>query len=239
MSDGMDSAFEKKVTIRTPIGEIVEEGDAALLSDHATEFMIRHLDIASASTVAEAGCGSGVLCIFASRAGAAKVYGTDIDEKALDTARRNAENNGARNIVFLHGSLLEPIAEKLDAVIALLPHKPAPRPFNHRYYGGVDGTDLLMAVIAQSAEKLRKGGRLYLYLNSIANPKKVLSVFREKFEVSMLAEKKRRFTQAEFDGLTKGMFQHMLALRQEGKCDFEEDAEGLFFIARIYAGRLR
>ncbi len=220
----------------TSHGAIFENAPPHLLSDHATRFMISNLDLKNEMVVAEAGCGSGVLCIFAAKCGASKVYGTDIDEDALSCARENAKLNGAANIEFINGSLLEPVPGDLDAVIALLPHKPAPRAFSVRYYGGSDGSDLLLAVIRQSAEKLKLGGRLYLYLNSIANPAKVLDEFSRDFSVSMLAEKKRYFTVEEFDSLTPGMFDYLLAQKSKGEAEFHEDAQGLFFWARIYSG---
>ena len=225
--------------IITPFGTIAEYAPSPLLSDHATEFMLRHMEIRPGAVVAEAGCGSGIMCVFASKAGASRVYGTDIDDQSLAVARENAMRNCAENISFLHGSLLEPVLDGLDTVIALLPHKPAPRPFNHRYYGGDDGTDLLLECIRQSAEKLVRGGSLYLYLNSIANPRRTLAVFGEKFEVGLVAEKKRRFTKEEFDGLTEGMFAYLEKMRSEGKAEFHKDAGGLFFTAGIYLGKRR
>jgi 16S rRNA G1207 methylase RsmC len=225
--------------IATPFGTIVECALASILSDHATEFMLKHLEITAGSAVAEVGCGSGVICIFASKAGAARVYGTDIDAAAISIALDNAAKNRAENVSFLYGSLLEPVPRGLDTIIALLPHKPAPRPFNPRYYGGQDGTDLLLPCIEQSAEKLVQGGSLYLYLNSIANPRRTLSAFRENFDVQLLADKKRYFSKDEFDSLTEGMFAHLLRMKSEGKAEFYEDERGFLFTAGIYLGTKR
>lgn len=222
--------------IVTAFGIIAESAPAHLLSDHATDFMLANICIKKGSVVAEPGCGSGIMCVFASKAGASQIYDTDIDEEALAVAKENASFNSAENISFLHGSLLEPVPAGLETVMALLPHKPAPRPFNHRYYGGDDGTDLLIGCIRQSADRLVKGGKLYLYLNSIANPRRTLSVFGEAFDVQLIAEKKRRFTKEEFDGLTEGMFEYLKKMKADGKSEFYEDAEGLYFNAGIYLG---
>lgn len=172
----------------TPYGIIEEQGPAALLADHATEFTLRHLSVEPGSQVAEPGCGTGVLSLCAALAGAALVTGTDVDPEALDAARLNAQRNRLANARFLCGSLLEPVAAGLHLVIALLPHKPAPRAVNLRYYGGVDGTDLLLATIRQSAERLVPGGRLLLYVNSIANPARVQDEFGRCFDVRVLGE---------------------------------------------------
>jgi len=223
----------------TPCGTIEEQGPPALLADHATEFTLRHLSVEPGSQVAEPGCGTGVLSLYAALAGAARVTGTDVDPAALEAARLNAQRNRLANVRFIQGSLLEPVPSGLELVVALLPHKPAPRAFNHRYYGGLDGTDLLLATIRQSAERLIAGGRLVLYVNSIANPARVRAAFERGFEVRLLGEKRRHFTQTEFDGLTPGMFAHLVRQRDLGQAEFESDEEGLYFMARIYEGRRR
>ena len=220
-------------------GRIAERGPAALLADHATRFLLDHLAIEPGSRVAEPGCGTGVLSIFAALAGAASVVGTDIDPLAIAAARHNAELNAVSNIAFVRGSLLDPVRPGLDLVVALLPHKPAPRPFNHRYYGGPDGTDLLLAVIRQAADRLRPGGRLLLYVNSIANPRRVAHEFARTFDARPLAEKRRDFTREEFDDLTPGMFAHLEAQRARGEAEFGSDASGLYFTARLCEGRRR
>ncbi|MDO8785204.1 MAG: HemK/PrmC family methyltransferase, partial [Syntrophales bacterium] len=54
--------------------------------------------------------GSGCLALaIAKHFPDAEVYGTDISKGAIKYAKENAELNGIRNVVFLHGSLFEPI----------------------------------------------------------------------------------------------------------------------------------
>lgn len=50
----------------------------------------------------------------------------------------------------------------------------------------------------------------------------------------LLAEKRRDFTQEEFDGLTTGMFAHLEAQRARGEAEFGRDEKGLYFMARLY-----
>lgn len=229
----------RRVTVATPRGEIVEWGPEAILSDHATRFMIDHMAVPPGARVAEAGCGTGVLSIYAALAGASQVTGTDIDDEALEAARLNGRINGAEHIRFLKGSLLDPVPGPLDLVLALLPHKPAPRSFNRRYYGGEEGIDLLLPAVSQAAERLVQGGVLYLYLNSIANEARVMDHFTRFFHVSLVAEKRRPFTGEEFDGLVPGMMEHLRGLKARGLSAFWEDEKGLYFMARIYEGRRR
>ena len=64
-------------------------------------------------------CGAGTIGIFCAHA-AKKVYGIEINESAVDNARRNAELNSIKNIEFLAGDVakvLPAIREKPDVVI--------------------------------------------------------------------------------------------------------------------------
>lgn len=221
-------------------GPLREAGPPALRADHATAFTLAHLEVPPGATVAEPGCGTGVLAIAAARAGAARVVGTDLDPAALAAAHANAAANGVRRrVLFCHGDLLAPVAGPLDLIVALLPHKPAPRPIARRYHGGPDGTDLLRRAIAQAAERLVQGGILLLYVNSISNPRRVATTLAPAFTVSLCAEKRRPFTAAEFEALTPGMFAHLVAQRRRGEAEFWEDAAGPWFLARLWRARRR
>jgi len=220
----------------TRCGRLVERGPPALLADHATSFILQHLTVRRGDRVAEPGCGTGVLSLYAGLAGAHSVVGTDVDSDALAAARQNAVLNGIANVSFVQGSLLQPVGAGLDLVVANLPHKPAPRPFDPRYYGGADGTDLLRAVIRQAAERLVAGGRLVLYVNSVANPDRVAGQLTRDFDVHLVAEKRRHFTRQEWDSLTPGMFAHLEARKACGEADFRCDGQGLYFLARLYEG---
>ena len=223
-----------EAVVDTPCGRIKEFGPGASLSDHATRFMIDHILVPEGGRAAEAGCGTGVLSIYMAMAGARTVVGTDIDVASLKAARHNAVVNNVGNVEFMEGGLLEPVPGPLDLAVALLPHKPAPRPFNPRYYGGPDGTDLLLPLIDQAAQRIVPGGYLYLYLNSIANPRRVLAALDAWFRVRPAGEKRRYFTRDEFDALTPGMFDYLCDLRKRGMAEFQEDGSGPYFMARVY-----
>ncbi len=67
------------------------------------------------ATVLDYGCGSGILAIAASRLGAGRVAGVDIDDKAVDAARDNAERNHVS--IELHVSAT-PLTDRFDLVVA-------------------------------------------------------------------------------------------------------------------------
>lgn len=70
--------------------------------------------------VLDCGCGTGILGIVASRLGADRVLGYDIDEWSADNAKHNATLNGVGNMSVLLGdaSVLAGVDDKFDIVIA-------------------------------------------------------------------------------------------------------------------------
>src|SRR5438132_13884980 len=70
-------------------------------------------------TVIDVGSGSGVLSFVAARLGAGKVFGTEINPRAVEMARRNAALLGiGKTVSFREGSLFEPVEGiRADVVI--------------------------------------------------------------------------------------------------------------------------
>ena len=87
-----------------------------------TRMMLRRLLGMSlkGKTVLDCGCGTGILGIAASRLGAERVLGYDIDEWSADNARHNAALNGVENMDVMLGdaSVLGGVADRFDIVIA-------------------------------------------------------------------------------------------------------------------------
>ena len=68
------------------------------------------LVVNAGDTVMDIGSGSGILSFVAAKLGARKVYGTELNERAVGVATRNAELLGVNDRVeFRHGSLFEPL----------------------------------------------------------------------------------------------------------------------------------
>lgn len=78
-------------------------------------------NIKEGDSVIDVGTGSGILMIAADRLGASEVYGTDIDELAVEAAKENLELNGIseeRAKVYL-GNLVSVVnGKKFDVVVA-------------------------------------------------------------------------------------------------------------------------
>ena len=99
-------------------------------------------------SVADVGCGSGILAIAAARLGAAEVVATDIDPAAVEATRENAEANGVAAVVTAQtvgtqGS--RPLADRrFDLVVANI------------------YSDTLVAMAAELAGALSPGGHVVL-----------------------------------------------------------------------------
>lgn len=71
-------------------------------------------------TVLDVGCGTGILCLFAAKAGAAKVIGVDMSEIAL-TARQIVKDNGYEDTISIVKGKIEEVdigVEKVDIIIS-------------------------------------------------------------------------------------------------------------------------
>lgn len=70
------------------------------------------------SDVFDIGCGSGILSIAASKLGAGKVTGVDIDEVAVKASMENINISRVDNVEVIHGNLLDVIKDRADIIVA-------------------------------------------------------------------------------------------------------------------------
>jgi release factor glutamine methyltransferase len=136
--------------------------------------------------IADVGTGSGCIAIaLAKELPGAKFCATDISQKALVVARRNAARHSvADRIDFVESNLLEPliISPRLfDAIVtnppyvgrreaATLPREVREHEPEVALYGGEEGYELYAALIAQAAQHLKPGGILVLELGHNSLP---------------------------------------------------------------------
>lgn len=124
--------------------------------------------------VVDVGTGSGCVAIAMSRHLApSTLLATDISLAALEIARVNAQNLAQQPVHFVQSDLLAPLAGPFDLVLANLPYIADDEwtivDDGVKWYepsvalsGGVDGLDLLRALLRQAALKLRPGGAIFL-----------------------------------------------------------------------------
>ena len=132
-------------------------------SESMIELLKHSITHDASCTIADIGTGSGALAITAKlELPSASVFATDIDERCLEIAQKNAVKLEA-DITFLHGDLLSPLphinstGHKL-VVLANLPYVPEQYPINtaasHEpalaLFSGKDGLDHYARLFAQA-----------------------------------------------------------------------------------------
>ena len=150
----------------------------------------------------EIGTGTGFIAIGAAFSGM-EVYATDISDRALRCAKRNADMNGA-DVELIRADLFSGIKGKFDVIAFNPPYLPE----SGVDYGEIKraleseegGSALLKRFLSQVMDHLNEGGRAYFVLSSHTHIsefelKKAVkisegSLFFEKLYVFMLSHKK-------------------------------------------------
>jgi release factor glutamine methyltransferase len=150
-------------------------------------------------TVIDVGSGSGILAFVAARLGAARVYGTELNPRAVHVARRNTELlRLGRTVDIRHGSLFEPVQDVVaDVVIGDVSGVPDDFAeqtdwFPGGYSGGPTGAELPIAMLEGACSHLRPGGRLYLPTGSIQDEGTILRAARRLFGENRIRELRER-----------------------------------------------
>lgn len=81
-----------------------------------TQMMLAALEdyLQPGQTVADLGCGSGILSIAAARLGARHALALDIDAQAVESARQNAQRNGLADRIQVERGSLERLLEEVE-----------------------------------------------------------------------------------------------------------------------------
>lgn len=132
-------------------------------------------------TLVDVGTGSGCIGIsLATELPDTNVFATDVSAEALTIARDNARQHDA-TITFLQGSLLEPLEQRVDAIVANLPYitdaemetlQPSVKQFEPSLAlrGGANGLDLVRDLLEQAQTKLNSGGAIFLEIGYRQGP---------------------------------------------------------------------
>lgn len=182
-----------------------------------TELLADNIKIKKNSVVADIGTGCGILAILASKLGAKRVYAVDIDGDCRKPIEINSKANNIKNIIFLQGSMLKPLKEKADVIIANLPQMPSNKKIDVHRHGSTDGTKYNMELVKNAPKYLRKNGILFFSVMSISNPVKILKSLEKKFYISIMAAKEKEFDKKRFDKLSKGLSSYIFELNKENK----------------------
>ena len=143
-------------------GVLIPRPETELLVDHAKDIIEKN----SFKKIAEIGTGSGIISVMLSLLlPNIKIIATDINKKALDIAKINAEKfNVRKNITFIHTTYLDSINQNFDMIISNPPYiandfeidlslKFEPK---EALFGGENGDEILKDIIDLSIKKEAK-----------------------------------------------------------------------------------
>jgi release factor glutamine methyltransferase len=166
-------------------GLVIEVGPGVLIPRPETEFMLQEAvkvvtrktlpDNDQSLRILDLCTGSGCLALaLAKTFPRAEVIGTDISEKALAYARRNAGINRVRNVTFMKGDLFRPVADMIfDIIVSNPPYirksdierlQPEIRGWEplEALDGGEDGLGFYWEILSSSREYLDREGAIIL-----------------------------------------------------------------------------
>ncbi|MHA1589366.1 MAG: HemK2/MTQ2 family protein methyltransferase [Candidatus Njordarchaeales archaeon] len=136
--------------------------------------------------IIEIGVGTGAIAVLLAKKGAI-VYGTDISEKAIECAYRNAiKNNVSLNLAV--GNFFGPFSNlRFDMVLFNPPYLPSDeydyllKPYEKlALIGGKYGYEITLEFIRQSRNKLRLGGKILIVISTLTKPEKIINYARSR-----------------------------------------------------------
>ena len=127
----------------------------------------------------DVGCGYGVIGISL-----AKIFNTqttmlDVNERALDLAKRNATNNGVSEIMIIESNGFEKIKEKYDVIVTNPPIRA--------------GKEVIYKMYDDAKEHLNDGGVFYLVINKKHGAPTTIKHLEGLFENIEIIDKKAGF----------------------------------------------
>ncbi|MCL5108913.1 MAG: peptide chain release factor N(5)-glutamine methyltransferase [Chloroflexi bacterium] len=189
---GLDFYVDRRVLIPRPETELLVAETLAW----ARRFAERESSLPS---LVDVGTGSGAIAVaLAAQLPGARLYAVDLSTAALAVARRNAVRHGvAERIVLLPGSLLQPLPEAVDLIVANLPYvseaemaQLAANVARHEprsaLAGGPEGLDLIRHLLAEAPAQLRPGGAIFLEIGA-AQGESALNLARASFPAAAVA----------------------------------------------------
>jgi len=153
--------------------------------------------------VLDMGTGTGVIAIYCAKR-KARVVASDICQKALECARRNAALNGVR-IEFVESNLFSNIKGCFDIIIFNPPYLPfdgVHDESDHLVIGGYSGGELIVEFLRDAKSHLSPNAVIYIVLSSLGS-NRVLGAMKKYYRFSLVLKQRFFFEKIETYKLTR------------------------------------
>ncbi|MCD6412561.1 MAG: peptide chain release factor N(5)-glutamine methyltransferase [Elusimicrobia bacterium] len=148
-----------------------EISEGIFIPRNATEILVGEVlkEVEDAFRLADVGCGSGVIGIVLAKMKKLEVFATDIDERAVELTKKNADRLGVL-VEAVRGDLFEKLSGKFDIIVSNPPYvsegdvlpEEVLRENEISLFSGGEGLDCIRRIVAESGEYLKSGGFLFL-----------------------------------------------------------------------------
>lgn len=174
-----------------PSIDIAEDPEVYPPSDDSI-LLVESLDVVPREKVLEVGCGSGVVSIHCAKNGC-YVTAVDVNPRAVELARRNAEANGT-DIRVLESDVYGNVDGVFDTIVFNLPYLPVDEEglLAKAWSGGPDGLGPLPRLLEGAPDHLVPDGRVVVVVSSLTEPR-ALEEALEGYEVRTIGEQRLFF----------------------------------------------
>lgn len=174
-----------------PSINIAEDPEVYPPSDDSI-LLIESLDVVPREKVLEVGCGSGVVSIHCAKNGC-YVTAVDVNPRAVELTRRNAEANGT-DIRVLESDVYRNVDGVFDTIVFNLPYLPVDEEglLAKAWSGGPDGLGPLPRLLEGAPDHLVPDGRVVVVVSSLTEPR-ALEEALEGYEVRTIGEQRLFF----------------------------------------------
>ncbi len=166
-----------------------------------TFLIAENLAVNAGEEVLDVGSGCGILSVLSADKGIT-VVAVDINPDAVKCTKHNAIiNEVAKKLEVVRGDFFEPLREGalFDLVLFNAPYLPTENEkpsswIDYAWSGGKKGRELIDRFVANASKLLKPEGRVLLVQSTLSDINETLKKFaKQRFDVSMLAEKKVAF----------------------------------------------
>ncbi|WP_438435327.1 class I SAM-dependent methyltransferase [Gorillibacterium sp. sgz500922] len=149
--------------------------------DYGSKALIRSMEIPAAGRVLDVGCGYGPIGITAAKlAPACTVTLLDVNERAVELARENAQRNGAHNVeAFVSDKLAAVRGQSFDCILTNPPIRA--------------GKETVHAIFEEAAECLVPGGKLWVVIQKKQGAPSAVAKLETLFSSVREAEKDKGY----------------------------------------------